>query len=73
MLYHHSWASLHLAIKQLVDLVVMSPLFIRWLAQMEEQAKKNDQRLQELAEAQAARLQEEEEEEVQSEVTEANG
>src|SRR5215467_6076556 len=63
-----------LLIPGLVDLVVMSPLFIRWLAQMEEQAKKNDQRLQELAEAQAARLQEEEdEEEVEGEVSEANG
>ncbi len=50
-----------LLIPGLVDLVVMSPLFIRWLAQMEEQAKKNDPRLQELAEA--ARLREEEEEE----------
>ncbi len=58
-----------LLIPGLVDLVVMSPLFIRWLAQMEEQAKKNDQRLQELAEA--ARLREEEEEEAQSEMTEA--
>jgi len=39
----------------------MSPLFFRWLAQMEEKAKLNDGRLQELAEAQeaeAARLEE---------------
>jgi len=50
-----------LLIPGLVDLVVMSPLFFRWLAQMEEKAKINDQRLQELAEvqeAEAARLEE---------------
>lgn len=62
-----------LLIPGLVDLVVMSPLFIRWLAQMEEQAKKHDQHLQELAEAEAALLQEEEEEEEPFEVKEANG
>jgi cytochrome c oxidase assembly factor CtaG len=59
-----------LLIPGLVDLVVMSPLFIRWLGQMEEQAKKNDQRLQERAEAEAAMFRDEE---VQSGVPEANG
>jgi len=63
-----------LLIPGLVDLVVMSPLFIHWLGQMEEQAKKNDQRLQERAEAEAAMLREEEEfeddeEEAQTEVS----
>ena len=48
-----------LLIPGLVDLVVMSPLFIRWLAQMEAQAKINDQRLQELAEAMEAEEDEE--------------
>lgn len=43
-----------LLIPGLVDLVVMSPLFIRWLAQMEARQKLNDPRLQELAEAEAA-------------------
>lgn len=45
-----------LLIPGLVDLLVMSPLFIRWLAQMEERQKIKDQRLQELAEAEAAAL-----------------
>src|SRR5579864_8839444 len=58
-----------LLIPGLVDLVVMSPLFIRWLTQMEEQAKKNDPRLQELAEA--ARLREEEEEKEEEEEEES--
>jgi cytochrome c oxidase assembly factor CtaG len=63
-----------LLIPGLVDLVVMSPLFIRWLGQMEEQAKKNDQRLQERAEAEATMFRDEEDdEEVQSGVSEANG
>jgi len=53
-----------LLIPGLVDLVVMSPLFIRWLAQMEEHQKIKDQRLRELAEAEA---------EAQSEVTEVEG
>ena len=39
-----------LLIPGLVDLVVMSPLFFRWLAQIEQKAKIEDQRLQELAE-----------------------
>ena len=38
----------------LVDLLVMTPLFFRWLGQIEEKAKLNDERLQELAEAEAA-------------------
>src|SRR5690242_16741081 len=38
----------------LVDLLVMTPLFFRWLGQIEEKARINDQRLQELAEAEAA-------------------
>jgi putative membrane protein len=41
-----------LLIPGLVDLVVMSPLFIRWLAQMEQRQKIKDQQLAE-AEAQA--------------------
>ena len=35
----------------LVDLVVMSPLFFRWLGQLEEKAKIADQRRQEEEEA----------------------
>lgn len=38
----------------LVDLVVMSPLFFLWLAQIEQKAKIADQRRQELAEAEQA-------------------
>lgn len=34
-----------------IDLVVMSPLFFRWLAQIDEKAKFNDERLQALIEA----------------------
>ena len=45
-----------LLIPGLVDLVVMSPLFFRWLAQIEQQAKIADQRRQEEEEAEAARL-----------------
>jgi cytochrome c oxidase assembly factor CtaG len=37
----------------LVDLVVMTPLFFLWLAQIEQKARIADQRRQELAEAQA--------------------
>jgi putative membrane protein len=44
----------------LVDLVVMSPLFFRWLAQIEQQAKLTDQQRQEEAEAEAAQQQAEE-------------
>ena len=44
----------------LVDLLVMTPLFFRWLGQIEEKAKLNDERLQELAEAEAAMLEAEE-------------
>ena len=40
----------------LVDLVVMSPLFFRWLGQIEEKAKIADQRRQEEMEAEAALL-----------------
>jgi len=46
----------------IVDLVVMSPLFFRWLHQLEVKAKRNDERLQRLREAQErAELEEEEE------------
>jgi len=38
----------------LVDLVVMTPLFFLWLAQIEQKARIDDQKRQELAEAQAA-------------------
>lgn len=39
-----------LLIPGLIDLVVMSPLFFRWLGQIEQQTKLRDQRRQELAE-----------------------
>ncbi len=35
----------------IVDLVVMSPLFFRWLHQLEEKARRNDERIQALLEA----------------------
>ena len=41
-----------LLIPGLVDLVVMSPLFFRWLAQIEQKARIEDERRQELEEAQ---------------------
>jgi putative membrane protein len=41
-----------LLIPGLVDLVVMSPLFFRWLAQIEQKAKIEDERRQELEETQ---------------------
>lgn len=44
-------AGAFLLIPGLVDLVVMSPLFFRWLAQIEQQAKIADQRRQEEEEA----------------------
>ncbi len=48
----------------IVDLVVMSPLFFRWLRQMEVKARRNDERIQELLEARVrAELAEAEEEE----------
>lgn len=47
-------AGAFLLIPGLVDLVVMTPLFFFWLGQMEQQAKINDQRLAEIAEAEAA-------------------
>ncbi len=43
-----------LLVPGLVDLLVMTPLFFRWLAHLEEQQRIIDQRLQEEAEAQAA-------------------
>lgn len=49
-----------LLIPGLVDLVVMSPLFFRWLAQIEQHAKLADQKRQEEAEAEAARREAEE-------------
>jgi putative membrane protein len=44
----------------LVDLLVMTPLFFLWLGQIEQKARINDQRLQELAEAEAAMVEAEE-------------
>ncbi len=37
----------------LVDLVVMTPLFFLWLSQIEQKARVEDQKRQELADAQA--------------------
>lgn len=37
----------------IVDFVVMSPLFFRWLRQMDEKAKRNDERIQAVLEARA--------------------
>src|SRR5437868_8207955 len=48
-------AGAFLLIPGLVDLVVMSPLFFRWLAQIEQKTRLEDQRRQEEAEAEAAR------------------
>lgn len=48
-------AGAFLLIPGLVDLVVMSPLFFRWLGQIEQQSKIADQRRQEEEEAEAAR------------------
>ena len=47
-------AGAFLLVPGIVDLIVMSPLFFRWLAQIEEHQKVVDQRLQERREAQAA-------------------
>lgn len=46
----------------IVDVAVMSPLFFRWLHQMEEKARRNDERIQALLEARARADAEEEEE-----------
>jgi cytochrome c oxidase assembly factor CtaG len=46
----------------IVDLVVMSPFFFRWLAQIEERARRNDERRQALIEARERAEQEAEEE-----------
>jgi cytochrome c oxidase assembly factor CtaG len=43
-----------LMIPGIVDLIVMTPLFFRWLAQMEAKAKVTDQRIQEELEEEAA-------------------
>jgi cytochrome c oxidase assembly factor CtaG len=43
----------------IVDLVVMSPFFFRWLAQIEERARRNDERRQAMLEAQELAEQEE--------------
>jgi cytochrome c oxidase assembly factor CtaG len=52
-------AGAFLLIPGLVDLVVMSPLFFRWLGQIEQQARLTDQQRQDEAEAEAeAALQE---------------
>lgn len=44
----------------IVDLVVMSPLFFRWLAEIDEKARRNDERRQSLIEARERAEQEEE-------------
>jgi putative membrane protein len=48
-----------LLIPGIVDLVVMSPLFVRWLSQIEQQTKLGDQKRQEQAEAEEAAIYEE--------------
>jgi putative membrane protein len=48
-----------LLVPGLVDLAVMSPLFIRWLGQIEHQTKLSDQKRQEQAAAQEAEMYEE--------------
>ena len=53
-------AGAFLLLPGLVDLVVMSPLFFRWLGQIEEKAKIADQQRQEEMEAEAALLEMEE-------------
>jgi cytochrome c oxidase assembly factor CtaG len=53
-------AGAFLLLPGLVDLVVMSPLFFRWLGQIEEKAKIADQQRQEEMEAEAALLEVEE-------------
>jgi cytochrome c oxidase assembly factor CtaG len=58
-------AGAFLLVPGLVDLVVMSPLFFRWLAQIEQQAKVADQRREE--EVEAARLEEVAEEDEEDE------
>lgn len=53
-------AGAFLLVPGIVDLIVMSPLFFRWLAQIEERQKVVDQRIQARLEAQAALEAEEE-------------
>ncbi len=65
-------AGAFLLVPGLVDLLVMSPLFFRWLAQIEERQKLHDQRLQEWREAQEAEDEEDEDEEVESDVRAAH-
>ncbi|HET8841069.1 MAG TPA: cytochrome c oxidase assembly protein, partial [Ktedonobacteraceae bacterium] len=48
-----------LLIPGFVDLIVMSPFFFRWLAQIEERARLNDERRQALLESQQGEVQEE--------------
>jgi putative membrane protein len=60
-----------LLIPGLVDLVVMSPLFFRWLAQIERQAKLDDQKRQEEAEAAAAGQENEAARTIENEAAEA--
>lgn len=48
-----------LLIPGIVDLVVMSPLFVRWLGQIEQQTKLDDQKRQEQARAEEAEMYEE--------------
>lgn len=49
-------AGAFLLVPGLVDLIVMTPLFFRWLGQIEARAKLSDQRRQERADADAALL-----------------
>src|SRR5258708_10613411 len=44
----------------IIDLVVMSPLFFRWLAEIDEKARRSDERRQALLEARERAEQEEE-------------
>jgi len=60
-----------LLIPGLVDLVVMSPLFFRWLGQIEQRAKIEDMGRQEEAEAEAARFAAEEAEWAAAETSDA--
>jgi putative membrane protein len=48
-----------LLIPGIIDLVVMSPLFVRWLGQIEQQTKLDDQKRQEQARTEEAELYEE--------------
>jgi putative membrane protein len=58
-------AGAFLLVPGIVDLIVMSPLFFRWLAQIEERQKIIDLRIQERLEAQAALEAEEEDDDLE--------